>query len=205
MEHGERLNTITHLAGALLAAGGAVALIAKAIASGDDWKLVASAGFGLSMLLLYSASTMYHASSGARKAMWARIDHCAIYVLIAGTYMPFALVTLRGSAGWALMAVVFALALLGISKELWWGRHSMPSVPLYLATGWIGVAALVPVTQRLDPGGLIGLLGGPCFTPLVCCSTTSAGAGATLMVSGTCSCWAAPAATISPSCCLSCD
>ena len=160
MEHGERLNTITHLAGALLAAGGAVALIAKAIASGDDWKLVASAGFGLSMLLLYSASTLYHASSGARKAMWARIDHCAIYVLIAGTYMPFALVTLRGSAGWALMAVVFALALLGISKELWWGRHSMPSVPLYLATGWIGVAALVPVTQRLDPGGLIGLLGG---------------------------------------------
>ena len=160
MEHGERLNTITHLAGALLAAGGAVALIAKAIASGDDGKLVASAGFGLSMLLLYSASTLYHASSGARKAMWARIDHCAIYVLIAGTYMPFALVTLRGSAGWALMAVVFALALLGISKELWWGRNSMPSVPLYLATGWIGVAALVPVTQRLDPGGLIGLLGG---------------------------------------------
>ena len=160
MEHGERLNTITHLAGALLAAGGAVALIAKAIASGDDWKLVASAGFGLSMLLLYSASTMYHASSGARKAMWARIDHCAIYVLIAGTYMPFALVTLRGSAGWALMAVVFALALLGISKELWWRRNSMPSVPLYLATGWIGVVALVPVTQRLDSGGLIGLLGG---------------------------------------------
>ena len=160
MEHGERLNTITHLAGALLAAGGAVALIAKAIASGDDWKLVASAGFGLSMLLLYSASTMYHASSGARKAMWARIDHCAIYVLIAGTYLPFALVTLRGSAGWALMAVVFALALLGISKELWWRRNSMPSVPLYLATGWIGVAALVPVTQRLDSGGLIGLLGG---------------------------------------------
>ena len=160
MEHGERLNTITHLAGALLAAGGAVALMAKAIASGDDGKLVASAGFGLSMLLLYSASTMYYASSGARKAMWARIDHCAIYVLIAGTYMPFALVTLRGSAGWALMAVVFALALLGISKELWWGRNAMPSVPLYLATGWIGVAALVPVTQRLDPGGLIGLLGG---------------------------------------------
>ena len=160
MEHGERLNTITHLAGALLAAGGAVALMAKAIASGDDGKLVASAGFGLSMLLLYSASTLYHASSGARKAMWARIDHCAIYVLIAGTYMPFALVTLRGSAGWTLMAVVFALALLGISKELWWGRYSMPSVPLYLATGWIGVAALVPVTQRLDPGGLIGLLGG---------------------------------------------
>lgn len=160
MEPGERLNTITHLAGTLLAAGGAVTLMAKAIASDDDWKILASAGFGLSMLLLYSASTVYHASSGTRKALWARIDHCAIYVLIAGTYLPFALVTLRGSAGWALMAVVFALALLGISKELWWGRHSMPSVPLYLATGWIGVAALVPVTQRLDSGGLIGLLGG---------------------------------------------
>ena len=160
MEHGERFNTITHLAGALLAAAGAVGLLAKALASGDGWKVAASIGFGLSMLLLYTASTLYHGSCGARKALWARIDHCAIYVLIAGTYLPFALVTLRGPAGWALMAVVFALALLGISKELWWGRHAVPSVPLYLATGWIGVAALVPVTQRLDPGGLIGLLGG---------------------------------------------
>lgn len=160
MEHGERLNTFTHLAGALLAAGGAVALTAKAIASGDDWKVVASAGFGLSMLLLYSASTLYHASSGTRKALWARIDHCAIYLLIAGTYLPFALVTLRGPTGWALLALVLAMALLGISKELWWGRKSAPSVWLYLATGWIGVAALVPVTQRLEPGGLIGLLAG---------------------------------------------
>ena len=160
MEHGERLNTVTHLAGALLAAGGAVTLMAKAIASGDDWKVVASTGFGLSMLLLYSSSTLYHASGGARKALWARVDHCAIYLLVAGTYLPFALVTLRGPTGWVLLALVLAMALLGVSKELWWGRKSTPSVLLYLATGWIGVAALVPVTQRLDPGGLIGLLAG---------------------------------------------
>lgn len=160
MEHGERFNTITHLAGAILAAAGAVVLVLKAVDSNDGWKLAASIGFGLAMLLLYTSSTLYHGSTGVRKAIWSRVDHCAIYLLIAGTYMPFALVTLRGRTGWTLMSLVLAMACIGITREVWWGRKSPPSVPLYLVTGWIGVAALAPVTLHLDSGGLVGLIAG---------------------------------------------
>ena len=160
MEHGERFNTATHFAGLLLAAAGAVALLQKAQASGDDWKIGAATGFGLSMLFLYAASTLYHGSGSARKARWAVLDHCAIYALIAGTYLPFALVTLRGLWGGVLLGLVALMALAGICNELLRARRAPPPLWLYVANGWIGVAALVPAIWQLDAGGVAGLLAG---------------------------------------------
>jgi hemolysin III len=160
MRTGERLNTATHMIGVVLALAGTVALLDKALASGSDTKILAAAGFAASMLLLYGASTLYHGSHGPRKALWAKVDHCAIYVLILGSYLPFALITLRGPVGWTLLAGVTALAAVGISRELWWGRAAPPSVPLYLAMGWIGVAALLPLYRELDRFGLLALVAG---------------------------------------------
>ena len=160
MEPGERLNTVTHLAGLLLAAAGTVALVLKARESGDEWKLLAAAGFGLSILFLYTASTMYHGSGGARKAQWAVLDHCAIYALIAGTYLPFALVTLSGQWGWLLIALVVAVALAGIVTELRRVRGPPPPLWLYVSTGWIAVAAIAPAVWRLERGAIAGLLTG---------------------------------------------
>ena len=160
MRAGECLNVATHMLGTILAVAGSAVLVAKAHHSGDPWKLICAAGFGVSMMLLYGASTLFHGSSGRCKARLAKVDHCAIYLLIAGTYMPFALVTLRGAWGWTLFALVCTLALIGIGRELWWGRAALPSVPLYLAMGWLGVVALDPLIDRLDNFGLYGLLFG---------------------------------------------
>lgn len=156
----ERLNTLTHLAGLMLAAVGAMVLLLKANASGDVLKIVAAAGFSLSILLLYAASSMFHSSSGAHKAKWEVVDHCAIYVLIAGTYLPFGLVMLSGPWRWALLAVVVALALAGIGNEILRTRGTSPPLWLYIANGWIGVAALAPAAAQLEAGGLAGLLTG---------------------------------------------
>jgi hemolysin III len=117
MEHAERLNTFTHFAGLLLAAAGIPVLLFKASDSSDVLKLAAAAGFSAAILLLYASSTLYHGSIGARKAKWAVVDHCAIYVLIAGTYLPFGLVVLHGPWSWALMGLVAVLALAGIGNE----------------------------------------------------------------------------------------
>ena len=160
MPGGERFNIATHLLGAMLAVAGSAVLVTKALQSADTRKLLCAVGFGVSMMLLYGASTLFHGSRGPRKARLAKVDHCAIYLLIAGTYMPFALVTLRGAWGWSLFAMVCALALVGIGRELWWGRAAPPPVPLYLAMGWLGIAALDPLIERLDNFGLYGLLAG---------------------------------------------
>lgn len=160
MYHGERLNTATHLAGLALALAGLAALVAKALEGGDGWKLGGVITFGVTMVMLYAASSLYHAAHGAAKEIWAKVDHCAIYLLIAGTYTPFTLITLRGAWGWALFAAVWALAVLGIAKELVLGRRKVPSVPLYLLMGWIGVLAAVPLVERLPLEGALWLLAG---------------------------------------------
>ena len=111
------------------------------------------------MVLLYLASTVYHSTRGALKAAWAKADHCAIYLLIAGTYTPFTLVSLRGALGWWMFGAVWTLAALGIAKELIWGRR-WPSVPIYLLMGWLGVVALVPLVRQLHLDGALWLLAG---------------------------------------------
>ncbi|MCW7541555.1 hemolysin III family protein [Aquabacterium sp. A7-Y] len=160
MYPGERLNSYTHLAGLALAGGGAVPLVETAAHQGDVWKLVSFSVFAATMVLLYGASTLYHSVRGASKAWLAKADHCAIFLLIAGTYTPFTLVTLRGPWGWTLFALVWLLALGGIVKELRKGPDTEPWVPLYLLMGWLGVAAAVPLAERLSSGGLAWLVGG---------------------------------------------
>ena len=163
MYPGERFNSVTHLAGAVLALAGSAALVAQAIPTGDVWKIVGVSVFGLSMVLLYAASTLYHSLRGPAKQWWAKADHCAIYLLIAGTYTPFALIGLQGTWRWALLSAIWALALLGIAKELWLGREKVPSVPLYLLMGWLGITAVVPLAHSLSTTGLMWLLAGGLF------------------------------------------
>ena len=163
MYPGERFNSVTHLAGAVLALAGSAALVAQAIPTGDVWKIVGVSVFGLSMVMLYAASTLYHSLRGPAKQWWAKADHCAIYLLIAGTYTPFALIGLQGTWRWALLSAIWALALLGIAKELWLGREKVPSVPLYLLMGWLGITAVVPLAHSLSTTGLMWLLAGGLF------------------------------------------
>ncbi|MBV8468202.1 MAG: hemolysin III family protein [Burkholderiales bacterium] len=165
MYYGERLNTATHLLGTVLAIAGSAALITKAAFSGDAFKIVSVSLFGASMIALYAASTLFHGSRGKLKALWAKADHCAIYLLISGTYMPFTLVTLRGAWGWVLFGLILAIAVVGIARELMSGESSPPSVPLYLAMGWLGLIASVPLVRHLSAGGLACLLlGALCYT-----------------------------------------
>jgi hemolysin III len=160
MQHGERFNTVTHTLGLLLAMAGAVAIMVKILPQGDDWKVWSIAVFALSMICLYAASSLYHAATGPAKEIWAKVDHCAIYLLIAGTYTPFALVTLKGAWGWSLFGAVWALAALGIAKELLLGRDRVPSVPIYLLMGWIGVLAAWPLIHGLPTVALLWILAG---------------------------------------------
>lgn len=163
MYPGERFNSFTHLAGALLAVAGSAALVAQAIPTRDTWKILGVSVFGLTMVLLYAASTLYHSLRGPAKQFWAKMDHCAIYLLIAGTYTPFALIGLQGVWRWALLSAIWALALIGIAKELWLGREKVPSVPLYLLMGWLGITAVVPLAHSLSAEGLMWLLAGGLF------------------------------------------
>src|SRR5665647_2543541 len=114
MYYGERLNSYTHLAGTVLAAVGAPVLVLLAARSGDAWKITGCSIYGAALLLLYGASTLYHSVRGRAKALLRKLDHCSIYLLIAGTYTPFALVTLRGPWGWTLFGL--ALSLIHISE-----------------------------------------------------------------------------------------
>ena len=160
MYAGERFNTCSHLLGLLLALLGTVFLIARTVPLGDTTRTVAAIVFALSMIVLYGASTLFHCSRGRTKLFWQRADHCAIYLLIAGTYTPFALVTLRGTGGWMLLGAIWTGAAIGIYRELRTGNSAKPSLLLYIVMGWIGVAAAAPLAARLNGGGLAWLLAG---------------------------------------------
>ena len=161
MYYGERLNSFTHLTGAVLAAIGTPALIVLAARSGDAWTIVACAVYGVTLLLLYGSSTLYHSLRGRAKAVLRKLDHCSIYLLIAGTYTPFALVTLRGPWGWTLFGLAWGLAALGIAQEFVFGKGARRlSILIYMVMGWMGVAALGPLATGLGTGGLAWLLAG---------------------------------------------
>lgn len=161
MYYGERLNSFTHLAGTVLAAIGAPVLVVLAARSGDVWKIVGCSTYGAALLLLYGASTLYHSARGRAKAILRKFDHCSIYLLIAGTYTPFALVTLRGPWGWTLFALVWGLAALGIAQEFVFGKGARRlSILIYIVMGWMAVAALRPLAEGLGAPGLAWLLTG---------------------------------------------
>ena len=162
MYPGERFNSISHLVGALLAMAGAAVLITLAARLGDPWKVVAFSIYGAMMVALYAASTAYHSVRRRTiKAVLQKLDHCSIYLLIAGSYTPFALVSLRGAWGWSLLGVVWGLALLGIAQEIWWARGArVLSLVIYVLMGWLALVAVVPLWQALTPAGFAWLLAG---------------------------------------------
>jgi len=161
MYYGERLNSFTHLAGTVLAAIGAPVLVVLAARSGDVWKIVGCSTYGAALFLLYGASTLYHSVRGRAKIILRKLDHCSIYVLIAGTYTPFALVTLRGPWGWTLFGLAWGLAAIGIAQEFVFGKGARRlSIVIYIVMGWMAVVALRPLADGLGMPGLAWLLAG---------------------------------------------
>jgi hemolysin III len=163
----EIANSVIHGVGVALSIAALVMLVIFAALSGDAFKLAASIVYGVSLVLEYAASTLYHAFPQPRvKYVFKILDHCGIYLLIAGTYTPFCLVTLRDSGGWQLFFVVWALALAGIAMEAFWVyRPRWLSAAVYLGLGWIVVLAIGPLKAALDPAGLWLLIaGGLCYT-----------------------------------------
>ncbi len=161
MYEGERFNAVTHLVGAILALGGAVALVVLAAAQGDPWKIVSVSVYGVSLFVLYAASTLYHSARGRAKTILREVDHQSIYLLIAGTYTPFCLVTLRGPWGWTLLGIVWSLAIVGSVQEFLPRNDArVRSVVLYAAMGWVIVVAMVPLWKALGPAGFCWVVAG---------------------------------------------
>ncbi|MBB4635675.1 PAQR family membrane homeostasis protein TrhA [Longimicrobium terrae] len=158
----ELANAITHGVGALAGAVGALVLVVGAALHGDIWQVVSSAVFGASLVLLYTASTLYHAARDPRtKARLQILDHCAIYLLIAGSYTPFTLIALRGGWGWSLFGVAWALAVAGVIFKLFFtGRFPRLSTGIYIGMGWMAVVAAVPMLQSLSAATLGWLVAG---------------------------------------------
>jgi hemolysin III len=163
---GEKFNAISHLVGALLALAGSVVLIVLAARGGDAWKLVSVSIYGLTLVLMYSFSTLYHGLRGRAKRVFRELDHQSIYLLIAGSYTPFCLVTLRGAWGWWLFGGIWGLALVGGAQELWLGQRSrVLSVLIYIVMGWLALAALVPLLRVLGTAGFAWVaVGGLLYT-----------------------------------------
>ncbi|QEI05211.1 hemolysin III family protein [Pigmentiphaga aceris] len=164
MYQGERFNGYSHLVGTLLAVFGTVALLWSSVQQGDVWRIVSSAIYGTTLILLYLFSTLYHSVQGPRKPLFRRLDHCAIFLLIAGSYTPFALVTLRGPWGWGLFALNWTLALIGIVQEMRVGRRSRAlSIAVYVVMGWMVLFAIKPLMDALPSAGMAWLAAGGLF------------------------------------------
>lgn len=164
----EALNCAVHVVGVVACCAAIPVLTLSALRSGDPWLLVGGLAFGLSALLMFATSALYHASRDpAVRLLLRRVDHAAIYVLIAGTYTPFTLGALRGSWGWSLAVAIWTLALLGIAfKTTSLGfRFHRTSVALYVLMGWLAIVAIKPLMQALSTFELAWLLaGGLCYT-----------------------------------------
>ncbi|KML36127.1 MULTISPECIES: PAQR family membrane homeostasis protein TrhA [Cytobacillus] len=165
----EPINGLTHLAGAILSFAGLLAMVIKAsLTTSSPIAITAVAIFGISLMLLYSASATYHMVIAKDKviAFLRKLDHSMIYVLIAGSYTPFCLITLNGVTGWVLFGIVTAVALSGILfKMIWFNCPRWLSTALYIAMGWIIVFAFSPLSESLSSAGvLLLLLGGILYT-----------------------------------------
>ncbi len=164
----EVANALTHGLGATAALAGGAVLITLAALFGDGWQLAGAIVFGVCLLLLYLASTLYHAiQHPVAKARLKVFDHCAIYLLIAGTYTPFTLIGLRGPWGWGLFAAIWTLALAGVVFKLFYtGRFKLLSTIIYIAMGWLVIVAIKPLLGALDGWTLGWLLAGGLFYTL---------------------------------------
>ncbi len=158
----EIANSVTHGTGIVLAVAGLAVLTAFAAHNGNAWHVVACSIFGAALVLCYTTSTLYHSIQIERvKRVLRALDHSAIFLLIAGTYTPFTLVSLHGAWGWSLFGVIWGLAVVGIALRLLLkGRLHGVVVGLYVAMGWTMVVATRPLMEHLAPGGLALLAGG---------------------------------------------
>lgn len=159
----EIANAITHGIGALLAAVGLGVLVTMAALRGGAAEMTALVIYGVTLVLLYLASTFYHSFRHERlKAFFHRADHACIFLLIAGTYTPFTLLVLGGGWGWVLCITVWTLALCGVAFKIVADpeRHNRLSVGLYLGLGWLGILALGPIIAHMEPGGVALLIAG---------------------------------------------
>lgn len=158
----EKINIGSHLLGLLFSVIGLVLLLIEAIQAGSAAQVVGFTVFGVSLILLYSASAVYHASQtpGLRRKLRV-VDHAAIYLLIAGTYTPFMLVTLPGTLGYGILIAAWSMALMGIVLKVFFtGRFVLGSTLLYVLMGWAIVFAIKPLAANLPPNGLSWLIGG---------------------------------------------
>ena len=163
----EIANAVTHGTGLVGSLAALPVLVLGAVGQRDPWQLVGGAVFGVTLVLLYLASTLYHAIPTPRaKATLRVLDHSAIYLLIAGTYTPFTLGALRGPWGWSLLGVIWALALAGVVAKFTLGfRFPRLSTVLYVGMGWLVVVAIHPLVSNVSPAGLGWLVaGGACYT-----------------------------------------
>jgi hemolysin III len=152
MYYGERFNAWSHLVGDVLSVVGTVILIVMAAMTGDPWKIVSVSIFGATLILLYSASTLYHSVRGRAKEILQKLDHFSIYLLIAGTYTPFCLVTLRGAWGWAMFGILQEIKPRSEARIL--------SLVIYAVMGWVIVIAVKPLLDNIDTAGFVWLVTG---------------------------------------------
>jgi hemolysin III len=163
----EIANSITHGVGVALAIAGLAILTAFAVLLGDPWHITSCSVFGGTLIFLYMASTLYHGVQQPRaKSIFRLLDHSAIFILIAGTYTPFMLVSLRGPWGWSLFGVIWGLAILGvIFQTTLLQKHRALSIIIYLGMSWVVIIAIKPMLANVAPGGLILLgAGGLAYT-----------------------------------------
>lgn len=163
----EWLNSATHGLGAVLSVISTIALIVAASQLGDAWKIVSFSIFGASLILLYMASALYHGTRHPElRALFKTLDHCAIFLLIAGTYTPFLLVNMRGTTGWTLFAVIWSLAFTGVVlKVIFRNRFKLARVGIYLAMGWLITFASADLVANLSETALyLTIAGGVVYT-----------------------------------------
>ncbi len=163
----ELTNALTHGIGVVLSVAGLVLMVVYSALHGDAWHVTSSAIFGASLIALYTASTLYHSFHSIElKHLMRKFDHAAIFLLIAGSYTPFLLVTLRGAWGWSLFGVVWGLAAIGIGLKFWFaGRFRLISTLIYLGMGWLVIIAVKPMLLALPKAGLVWLVaGGACYS-----------------------------------------
>jgi len=161
MYPGERFNAITHLVGSVLAIIGAAVAITVATQTGGTRRIVALSIYAAMLVILYLSSTLYHSLRGPAKKIFHVFDHCSIYLLIAGTYTPFTLVTLHGAWGWWLFGIIWTLAVAGVAKDVFLHNRLRPvSVVLYVVMGWLVIIAFEPLKRAMPASGIAWLIAG---------------------------------------------
>jgi hemolysin III len=158
----ERANILSHALGLGLSIVALVLMLVRAGTLGNAWHVVSAAIFGTSLIALYAASTLYHSEKDLKKrSRWRILDHATIYILIAGTYTPFTLVTLNGPLGWTIFGVSWGMAIAGVTLKLFFtGRFHILSTLMYIVMGWIIIFAIKPLINNLSVEGLVWLFAG---------------------------------------------